>query len=1182
MEKPEDVLHPMVVRTLSWFASSSRGSNSSSSNSSDWHISNWFHNNTFDYEEFNEDVQDVTSDLEDNLHPASDVDVNGVLSSTIFNAFVFVALMTTYELLRRYFPYVYATRQSRQAVYDSRAKRESFSGSGMPPPLQTRRQSSTENLPDLYQSNAPLEWVKPVFGISWRQVREEAGLDAYFFLRYIRMCFRITSVSAFWGLVILFPIFANGKNDAAGWYHFSMANVQQGSRLIWVPTLFMYLFSSFVFFIMKHEYKHFVELRLDFLGKGGGGSDPQHHYSVMVEDIPPELRSEKALFDYFDKMFPGRVHSSNVFLKLPEVLELSKKKLRVTQRLEKSIAHYEATGTRPDHVVGRPRIMLCGIELNTMDCICCDSKKQLIVDFDEVEADEVDKGQRVDSINYYTHQLKSLNKKMFLLQKKKRDVAEFGNNTLMAASWYTMVSEYAEYFMDDPNVEDSDEDELLGFVDDITPLEERELQIGENGPMGSVHRQTSEVTMGTEFMGMDGETDTSRQESHPQTKTWIIPDGIDQSATSLPTSPKAEGKWSSTCNSLTGPLSPSTLYGTVESHTPGTDSKKRRKFFRTLKSKKQSNFDEDGSSSSREEPLISHPSSQILEASLQHGGILRNRRRIGATNSGTNFSRGQLNGPVASCMPSDKTAKRLSKLAGRFGLDYGIYAMKLFHRYLNRTLDDDKENAMSKTGFVTFLDLGAVTCVASAPLTHKPSTLQINVAPEARDLVFQNCHYSSRLTNRRQTNANNVLVIGALIWSIPVAFIQGVSSAENVAQLPGMEWILEYDNGSLKGFINAYLPVVGLLGLILILPLVFEWVGTSYEKRKTRSDIQRSIVGRYFYYQLANIYISVTAGSLLKSAADILARPSAGLEILGNSLPTVVGYFIALIITKILGGLPLVILRLGALSRYLLLRLITREPFLTQRELDQVYRAEPLLYGWEYPTQLLVIVICFTYACISPIILIVGACYFIGALMVYKKQVLYVYSPSYESGGSLFPLVCDRTIVGLICGQLTFIGYSIIRGGHYQVSFKTCNLSLILHAQITKTVQPLALVPLVFFSLWTMNYFRTNFAEPSKRLTLERAMELDEHTTRVERTASPLRRRRKGIAIPQDSFSREHYKQPVLTEKHNVPRFYRVGETDALTVEAREKLSDGIRADLWFSDREGDSERRQREDGMTV
>ena len=53
--------------------------------------------------------------------------------------------------------------------------------------------------------------------------------------------------------------------------------------------------------------------------------------------------------------------------------------------------------------------------------------------------------------------------------------------------------------------------------------------------------------------------------------------------------------------------------------------------------------------------------------------------------------------------------------------------------------------------------------------------------------------------------------------------------------------------------------------------------------------------------------------------------------------------------------------------------------------------------------------------------------------MVYKKQVLYVVKPEYESGGSLFPMVIDRTITGLMAGQLTFIGYCVIRGGIYQV-----------------------------------------------------------------------------------------------------------------------------------------------------
>ena len=122
-----------------------------------------------------------------------------------------------------------------------------------------------------------------------------------------------------------------------------------------------------------------------------------------------------------------------------------------------------------------------------------------------------------------------------------------------------------------------------------------------------------------------------------------------------------------------------------------------------------------------------------------------------------------------------------------------------------------------------------------------------------------------------------------------------------------------------------------------------------------------------------------------------------------------------------------------------------------------------LWYGWEYPNRtclcfllccflfplsrypflklsfccfvsvLLVIVICFVYSCISPIILPVGAVFFLGSWLVYKNHILIVYNPIYESGGTMFPMACHRTLIGLVCGQLTLIGYSIMRFGFYQV-----------------------------------------------------------------------------------------------------------------------------------------------------
>ena len=93
--------------------------------------------------------------------------------------------------------------------------------------------------------------------------------------------------------------------------------------------------------------------------------------------------------------------------------------------------------------------------------------------------------------------------------------------------------------------------------------------------------------------------------------------------------------------------------------------------------------------------------------------------------------------------------------------------------------------------------------------------------------------------------------------------------------------------------------------------------------------------------------------------------------------PAMVGYFITLIVTKMLTGkffwwililsifykenfwltywyqkgLPIVILRPYALGRYFFQRMLQRKKYMTQRELDNVYCLEPVYYGWEYPSQ---------------------------------------------------------------------------------------------------------------------------------------------------------------------------------------------------------------------------------------
>lgn len=133
-----------------------------------------------------------------------DVSVNGVLVALIFNTIFFVFFIMCYEILRRMVP----------SVYNNKAF------------LQRRKGGRISYENTFPRSYLPLGWILPVARVPWSRVLETGGLDAYMYVRFIRLCFRIVAVSGFWGMVILFPVYFTGEgavwNDS-GWYLFCMA-----------------------------------------------------------------------------------------------------------------------------------------------------------------------------------------------------------------------------------------------------------------------------------------------------------------------------------------------------------------------------------------------------------------------------------------------------------------------------------------------------------------------------------------------------------------------------------------------------------------------------------------------------------------------------------------------------------------------------------------------------------------------------------------------------------------------------------------------------------------------------------------------------------------------------------------------------------------------------------------------
>ena len=444
------------------------------------------------------------------LSPVQDATPESILAALVLNTIACILLLSLYEILRRLIPSVYSQR-----LVNEKRNGESYltvesalaSVPGMKASGQTLRshklkavmaskndvkEETDEGMTCSMTScrtDSFLEWVVPIYQTPWSTIRELAGLDAYFYLRYIRMCLKLTFVSSFWAMVILCPVYATGGGGQSGCYYFSMANVLPGDKLrVWVPTIFQWMFSLYISFCIRAELSHYVELRQQFLGgldetnnaKSRNYETPdavpsdmssheerpanlvsddfivkgsstqlstqlkktdnirQHRYSLLIEKVPVELRSNVALYSYFDQLFPGQVHSASIAMNVPDLDQMSARRLRVCRRLEKSLAYLRVTGQRPTHIAGRPRFKALGIESEPFS-LCypepCGSSAQLSQSQDgDVYGSKIvyytlpEKGQRVDSIAYYTLDLALGNIRMRELQQEKFRIAKTGTS----------------------------------------------------------------------------------------------------------------------------------------------------------------------------------------------------------------------------------------------------------------------------------------------------------------------------------------------------------------------------------------------------------------------------------------------------------------------------------------------------------------------------------------------------------------------------------------------------------------------------------------------------------------------------------------------------------------------------------------------------------------------------------
>lgn len=243
---------------------------------------------------------------------------------------------------------------------------------------------------------------------------------------------------------------------------------------------------------------------------------------------------------------------------------------------------------------------------------------------------------------------------------------------------------------------------------------------------------------------------------------------------------------------------------------------------------------------------------------------------------------------------------------------------------------------------------------------------------------------------------------------VVISAVGAVSSLSTLAEyLPFLNNI----GTAAYALIQGLLPVIAMSILLALVPIIITKLSLAVERRKSLTQVQLMLFGWYFLYSLANVFLVVVSGSIFSSLSKAIKDPTSIVDLLGTALPSVSTFFINFVITQLLSGVPMAMLRLGPL-----IMLYLTKKFNGKSVTERVLFSGPLApatieYGAFFPAILYIVALFTVYWTIAPILAFVCFLYFLATYIVYVYQFLFVIVPQVRTHAGA-RVGCSLDIVG--------------------------------------------------------------------------------------------------------------------------------------------------------------------------
>ncbi|PHH86000.1 hypothetical protein CDD83_10886 [Cordyceps sp. RAO-2017] len=356
---------------------------------------------------------------------------------------------------------------------------------------------------------------------------------------------------------------------------------------------------------------------------------------------------------------------------------------------------------------------------------------------------------------------------------------------------------------------------------------------------------------------------------------------------------------------------------------------------------------------------------------------------------------------------------------------------------LNVEIEEDQKHPerfpLMCSAFVQFNHQVAAHMACQSVVHHIPrqmSPRMNEISP--RDVIWDNMAISWWQEWLR--TAIVAIVVGAMIflWAIPVAWTAALSQLDSIIHDAGWLGSLQ-DNQVAENVVKAVsgvLPAAVLALLLILVPLILGLMA-EFKGAKTGAQKTEFIQIFYFVFLFIQVFLIVSIASFFaKSIGDFVKRitelqsVSAVLDLLAENLPASANYFFSYMILQALSTSSGTLLQIGALFMWFVLAPMfdstARSKWRRNTTLNQIE------WGSFFPVYTNFACIGLIYCVIAPLISVFAVITFSLLWLAQRYAMLYVNRFETDTGGVLYPRAINQTFTGIYFMELCMAGLFFI------------------------------------------------------------------------------------------------------------------------------------------------------------